>query len=60
MAKKPSTARVKSRAKASKREPAHATTGLAALAGGWPGSDDLVKELAKIRRTPPRRLAKFD
>jgi prevent-host-death family protein len=29
--------------------------GLAGLAGGWEGSEDLVEQLAKMRRTPPRR-----
>lgn len=30
-------------------------TGLAGLAGGWKGSEDLVKALRKLRRTRPRR-----
>jgi hypothetical protein len=28
--------------------------GLAGLAGGWPGSEDLVSELDALRRGPPR------
>lgn len=34
--------------------------GLAALAGGWKGSDRFVKALSKVRRTPPRRPNAFD
>lgn len=29
-------------------------TGLASLAGGWTGSDALVKEILRHKRTPPR------
>ncbi len=29
--------------------------GLAAVAGGWAGSEDLVEHMNAIRRTPPRR-----
>jgi prevent-host-death family protein len=29
--------------------------GLAGLAGGWRGSDELVKALGRMRRTPARR-----
>ncbi len=35
------------------RKDARGSRGLAALAGGWKGSDDLVKALAKVRRTRP-------
>src|SRR5207247_9278914 len=28
--------------------------GLASLAGGWEGTDDLVKEIRRHKRTPPR------
>jgi len=31
--------------------------GLAGLAGGWKGFEDLVKALGKLRRTRPRRPA---
>jgi prevent-host-death family protein len=34
--------------------------GLAGLAGGWEGSDDLVRELEDRRRTPPRPNPKAD
>ena len=34
--------------------PAAATGGLAALAGGWEGSDELVENLLALRRTPGR------
>lgn len=34
--------------------------GLAGLAGGWKGSEDLVKALGKLRRTRPRRPAPLD
>src|SRR5207247_5988068 len=30
--------------------------GLASLAGGWEGSDDLVKEIRRYKRTPPRGI----
>jgi prevent-host-death family protein len=29
--------------------------GLASIAGGWKGSEDLVSQIRAIRRTPPRR-----
>jgi prevent-host-death family protein len=29
--------------------------GLASVAGGWKGSEDLVSQIRAIRRTPPRR-----
>ena len=38
----------------SKRKGARAGAGLAGLAGGWTGSEDLVKALGKFRRTRPR------
>jgi prevent-host-death family protein len=34
--------------------------GLASLAGGWKGSEDLVKTLSGLRRTGPRSRAKLD
>ena len=34
--------------------------GLASLAGGWKGSEDLVKSLRKLRRTRPRRPISLD
>ncbi|HYX24524.1 MAG TPA: type II toxin-antitoxin system Phd/YefM family antitoxin [Thermoanaerobaculia bacterium] len=34
--------------------------GLASLAGGWEGSEELVDRLAKIRRTGPRVLPELD
>lgn len=37
-----------------------AGAGLAGLAGGWKGSEDLVKALGKIRRTRPRRPIALD
>ena len=37
-----------------------AGAGLAALAGGWKGSDGFVKALSKVRRTPPRRPIAID
>jgi len=43
-----------------KRGEARAGGGLAALAGGWKGSDDLVKALAKVRRTRARRRITLD
>lgn len=38
------------------RKGARAGGGLADLAGGWKGSEDLVKGLTKLRRTRARRL----
>jgi prevent-host-death family protein len=35
-------------------------TGLAGLAGGWKGSEDLVRALGKLRRTQPRRPITID
>jgi prevent-host-death family protein len=32
--------------------------GLAGLAGGWEGSEELVERLAEIRRSRPRRMSK--
>ncbi len=29
--------------------------GLASLAGGWPGSDELVREVRQVRRSLPRK-----
>ena len=34
--------------------------GLASLAGGWEGSDDLVKEIRRDKRTPPRAIPALD
>jgi prevent-host-death family protein len=34
--------------------------GLASLAGGWEGSDDLVKEIRRYKRTPPRPIPNPD
>lgn len=34
--------------------------GLAALAGGWKGSQELVRTLARLRRSRARRPAKLD
>ena len=34
-------------------------SGLAGLAGGWKGSEEFVKDLATLRRTPGRRVAKL-
>ena len=34
--------------------------GLASLAGGWKGSDELADELGRIRRTAPRRTPTLD
>ena len=42
------------------RKDARAGTGLAGLAGGWKGSQDLIKALTKLRRTRPRRQIAFD
>lgn len=32
--------------------------GLASVAGGWTGSDDLVQQLTRMRRTAPRRVVR--
>jgi prevent-host-death family protein len=37
-----------------------ARRGLAGLAGGWKGSEDLVTALKKVRRTRPRRPIVLD
>ena len=37
-----------------RRRDTRASAGLAGLAGGWKGSEDLVKALRKIRRTRPQ------
>jgi prevent-host-death family protein len=34
--------------------------GLAGLAGGWKGSEDLVRALGKVRRSRPRRPIALD
>jgi prevent-host-death family protein len=34
--------------------------GLASLAGGWEGSDELVKEIRRHKRTPPRVIPNLD
>jgi prevent-host-death family protein len=34
--------------------------GLAALAGGWKGSEDFVRTLAKLRRSQARRIVRPD
>jgi len=39
---------------------ARAAGGLAELAGGWKGSNALVRTLAKLRRTRPRRPIMLD
>jgi len=33
--------------------------GLAGLAGGWDDSEELVQQLAQLRRTPPRRPSRL-
>lgn len=33
--------------------------GLAAVAGGWRGSEDLVERLDAVRRSPPRRRTRL-
>lgn len=43
-----------------RRSGARAGGGLADLAGGWKGSEDLVKALAKLRRTRARRPVALD
>jgi prevent-host-death family protein len=42
------------------RRDARGGDGLAGIAGGWKGSDDLVKALAKVRRSRSRRHIKLD
>lgn len=42
------------------RKNARAGAGLASLAGGWKGSNELVKSLTKLRRTRPRRPISLD
>ncbi len=42
------------------RKDMRAGAGLAGLAGGWKGSEDLVKALSKLRRTRPRRPIALD
>jgi bifunctional DNA-binding transcriptional regulator/antitoxin component of YhaV-PrlF toxin-antitoxin module len=54
MASKPSTRSAKRRVTYPKKK--RAPAGLASLAGGWKGSEEFVKALGKIRRTPPRSL----
>jgi len=34
--------------------------GLASVAGGWKGSDDLVEAVGQVRRTPARRAPRLD
>jgi prevent-host-death family protein len=34
--------------------------GLAAIAGGWKGSEELVRAVGRVRRTGPRRTARLD
>jgi prevent-host-death family protein len=34
--------------------------GLASIAGGWKGSDELVKNLGGAGRTPPRKTPRLD
>lgn len=43
-----------------RRSDTRAGSGLAALAGGWRGSDQLARSLKKIRRTRPRRPITLD
>jgi prevent-host-death family protein len=43
-----------------KRKHTRKGAGLAGLAGGWKGSEELVKALRKTRRTRPRRPNAFD
>lgn len=33
--------------------------GLASLAGGWPGSDELVRKVRKLRRSKPRKAPRL-
>lgn len=35
-------------------------TGLASVAGGWEGSEELANLIAKTPRTPPRKLSSLD
>lgn len=48
------------RATLQKAKNALTSTGLAGLAGGWKGSENLVKALGKLRRTRPRRPITLD
>lgn len=41
-------------------EGGRAAGGLAALAGGWKGSEDFVRTLAQMRRSRTRRPARLD
>lgn len=34
--------------------------GLAGIAGGWKGSEDLVRAVGNVRRSGPRKAATFD
>jgi prevent-host-death family protein len=43
-----------------RQPPAPGRTGLAALAGGWEGSDELVERIAESRRTPGRPLVELE
>jgi len=43
-----------------KPKPGRTSAGLAGLAGGWKGSEDIVKSLEKPRRTRPRRSIPLD
>jgi antitoxin (DNA-binding transcriptional repressor) of toxin-antitoxin stability system len=43
-----------------RRQSAPGRRGLAALAGGWEGSDELVERIAESRRTPGRPLVELD
>ena len=42
------------------RRHTRAGAGLASLAGGWKGSEELVKALRQVRRTRPRRPIPLD
>ena len=48
------------RVKLPKPKNARTGAGLAGLAGGWKGSEDLVKSLVELRRTRPRRSIPLD
>ena len=48
------------RVAASPRGHTGASAGLAGLVGGWKGSDQLARELRRVRRTRPRRLIALD
>jgi prevent-host-death family protein len=43
-----------------RRRAAGPRRGLASLAGGWSGSEELVRALARQRRTGPRPVPKVD